>query len=160
MKRILKSTAITVALAAFAPAHVTRAGSLPYQVVVEKEGPEHQVFAQVTEALTTEGSVDAALVKDALRGFDHYIDEKTENKGVVTLYPQSIFAITKACSAKAWTGNDIRQLLIHIQKEVDEEHRSATKMKRLAVGAIEAGKPLPGVIESLEASEGDEDDDD
>ncbi|MEO8379113.1 MAG: hypothetical protein ABI779_05575 [Acidobacteriota bacterium] len=137
---------------------LSAATALPYKVVIDKEGPEEAAFDTIKTALT-EAKVDQALATVAFKGFDRYIDHRIGDRKKVTLYPQTIFEITKTAAAKKWPGVEIGDLLIHIQKEIDEEDGSGTKLKRLAVAEIEKGKKLPAVIDALEASEGAADDD-
>jgi hypothetical protein len=126
--------------------------------VVDKEGVEDAIFKQMTEALVSQSQLSQALANTAFKGFDRYIDRRVEKENKkVTLYPQTIFEITKTAGLKGWSGEDIGTLLIHIQKEIDDEGRSATKAKSVVVREISKGKRVREVISALEASESDDD---
>ncbi len=152
-------TALMAVFIATLGAGLLSAAALPYKIVIESEGPEEAVFEKITAALV-EAKVNDALIAGALKSFDRYIDQRTEKAGKsVTLYPQTIFAVAKAAATKGWTAGETSALLIHIQKEIDDEGASGTKLKRRAVAEIEKGKKLNPVIEALEQQEGDDDDD-
>ncbi len=154
----IRTVFMAVLIATLGACLLSAASTLPYKIVIDREGPEEAVFDKITAALI-EAKVDEALVGPALKSFDRYIDRRIEkdNKSV-TLYPQTIFAVTRAAATKAWTAGEIGDLLIHIQREIDDESGSGTKLKRLAVVEIEKGKKLRPVIEALEQQEGDDDD--
>jgi len=136
------------------------AATLPYRVVVEKEGAEDGPLGQVESSLV-EASVAPALAGSALKGFDRYIDERVEKQNKkVTLYPQVVFDLVKATAAQSWSGSDIGALLEHIQREIDDEQRSPTRMKGVVLEQVTKKKSLKEVLAALEASEGDEDEDD
>jgi len=140
-------------------ASLIHAAALPYKVVVEKEGPDEEAFAKITAALT-EAKVNAALIDGAFKSFDRYIDRRVDKeRKSVTLYPQTIFEITKNAAAQSWQASEIGDLLIYAQKEIDEENSSGTRLKRIAVAEIAKGKKLHDVIDALEKSEGADDDD-
>jgi hypothetical protein len=139
------------------------AATLPYRVVVDREGPEEAALEGVRAALVTEAKLDQVFAQQALRGLDGYIDKRVERqRKTVTLYPQSIFAIAKAAGEAKWKAADAGALLARVQQEIDDEGRSATATKRICVQAIGKGLALDAVIAAMEAEEGapaDKDDD-
>lgn len=156
---IAKKTFIVLLLTTLFAGGLHAATALPYKLVIDREGPEEAAFEKITAALV-EAKVDAALAKAALKGFDGYIDKRIEGGKTITLYPQTIFEVTKSAAAKGWSAADTGSLLIHIQTEIDNEGASGTKLKRGAIAEINKGKKLPEVIDALEKNEGGADDDD
>jgi hypothetical protein len=157
---MIARTLLTAVFITTLGAGLLSAGSpLPYKIVIDREGPEEAAFEKITAALV-EAKVEDALARAALKGFDRYIDRRIEkDKKSVTLYPQTIFEVARTAATKAWPAGQIGDLLSHIQREIDEENGSGTKLKRLAVAEIEKGKKLHDVIQALEQNEGDDDDD-
>ena len=150
---------ITLLLTTLVAGALYAATPLPYKIVIDREGPEEAAFEKITASLV-EAKVDKALANAALKGFDRYIDKRIDGGKTVTLYPQTIFEVTRTAAAKGWPAADTGNLLIHLQTEIDDEGASGTKLKRGAVAEIEKGKKLREVIDTLEKNEGADDDDD
>jgi hypothetical protein len=132
---------------------VAPAAALPAKVVVDKEGPEEAVFAEIRKVLTSR--IPAATLSATLTGFDAYIDRRVGQDGKrVTLYPAALAEFIRMAHGANWASEEVSAFMIYLQAEIDDEGRSPTLLLQHVAQEMQTGRTPEQIKAGLEKREG------